>query len=238
MGREVKMPVFVLGRDNFDFWRDLENFTTAQDGLTSVLTGAGAAVAAIDGIGGLVTLTTGGVLANEAILRSTQALWQVAANRPLFAECRLQYAEANVNNANVAFGLADTVGTGWMQGAGAGPRTSGNQIMIYKAAGGTSWRAQARNGTQVTDSNSTTAAGGTAFTILRVEAHDMSTTQVVCTYSVDGVPLRDATSGLLISHLLNISGSALLRLLTYVQAGSATGEVATADYLGASQVRF
>src|SRR5262249_28943672 len=100
------MPAFVLGRDNFDFWRDLENFTTAQDGLTSLAADAGSSVAAVDGAGGLVALATGATLNNECCLRSTQALFQVAANRPLFAEARLQYAEASTNLANVAFGVS------------------------------------------------------------------------------------------------------------------------------------
>src|SRR5262245_37842282 len=146
------MPAFILGRDNFDFWRDLENFTTAQDGLTSLAADAGSSVAAVDGAGGLVALGTGATLANEAMLRSTQELFLVAMNRPLFGEARIQYAEAATNLANVSFGFGDAIGADWMPDAGGGPRASGNQVMLYKQSGGTVWRCQARNGTQVLDS--------------------------------------------------------------------------------------
>jgi len=237
LAREVKQPAFIVGRDGFDKWWDFENFATGTDGVTSALT-AGASALATDALAGVLTLGTGATANNEAVVRSTQALWQIAFNRPLIAECRLQYAEAAVNQANVAFGLADSTGLGWMQAASAGPRASGNQVMIYKQGGGTVWRAQSRNGTQVFDQVSTVTAGGTSYTILRVEVKDMSTTQATVTYTVDGVPLRDAVTGIPFSHSLNLAGSALLRVLAYLNCGSATAEGASIDYFGASQVRF
>src|SRR5262245_28287935 len=232
------MPQFILMRQNSDRWWDFENFTSGSDGVTSLAADAGATAVVGDADAGLLALGTGAVLNNEVMVRSTNELFLIANNRPIYAETRLQYAEANVNNANVAFGLGDAIGADWLVDGGAGPRTTGMQVMIYKVAGASVWRAQARNGTQVSDQASGTTAGGTTFTTLTVEVKDMSTTQATVTYQVDGVPLRDALTGLMINHQLNLAGSTEMRVGVYAKAGSASAETVNVDYMGASQVRF
>src|SRR5262245_32211208 len=227
------MPGFLLLRDNFDYWQDFYNFTSGSDGVTSLAADAGSSAAVADGAGGVLTLGSGATLNNEAAVRSTQALWLPANNRPVVAEARLQYAEAATNQANVAFGLADAAGADLLVDGGAGPKVTGTQALIYKVAGGSVWRCQARNGTQVSDSISGTSAGGSNYTTLRVELKDMSTTQATVTYQVDGVPLRDSLSGLQINHQLNYSGALIMRLICYLKAGSATAEGLALDYFGA-----
>src|SRR5262245_14733088 len=205
MAREVKMPYFLLMRDQFEFWRDFENLTTAQDGLTTLVADAGSSAAGTDGAGGLLVLGTGGTLNNEAAVRSTNELFIVGNNKVLVAEARIQYAEASTNLANIAFGLGDAAGADFLLDGGAGPRTSGNQVLIYKVAGETAWRCQARNGTQFTTTLSGTQAGGAAYQTLRIEIHDMSLTQATVYYQVDGVQLRDpnvSVGG--INHQLNL----------------------------------
>jgi len=238
MAREVKLPAFLLMRDNMDFWFDFPNFTSGSDGVSSLLTGTGAAAAVADSLTGLLVMGTGVVANNSVIVRSTNALYQIANNRPIIAEARLQYAEAAVNQANVAFGVTDTPTATWLGDNAGGPKTTGTQVMIYKTAGASNWRAQARNGTAFSDSGSGTTAGGTNYTILRVEVKDMSLTQATCYYSVDGVPLRDALTGLVINHQINLSGALLMDVACMLKCNSTTAEALNLDYMGASQTRF
>jgi hypothetical protein len=238
MGRELKMPPDVSAREQFGFFDDF--FWLISPHLwTNLAADAGVtAFAQSDAAGGVISGATGATDNNEIAIRTTNEVLLVAAGRPILLEARVQYAEAATNAANVAFGAGDALGADWLVDNGAGPRTSGNQVLIYKVDGETVWRAQARNGTGVTTSQSSTTAGGSAYQILRIEVKDMSTTQMTVTYSVDGVILKDSTTGQPINHQLNISGSTEMRVGLYAKAGGATSETVLCDYIGAYQVRY
>lgn len=242
IAREIKLPLDIAQRDQGGLFDDFFWYISPH-WWTNLAADAGAVAPAIvtgaPGVGGVLSFGTGATLNNEVAIYSTNAPFLVANNRPLFAEARIQYAEASTNLANIALALSDSATlSDVLVDGGAGPRTTGNNLLLYKVAGGTVWRANARNGTQVGDNVSTTTAGGTPFTILRIEVKDMSSTQMTVTYSVDGVMLRDAQSGQAINHQLNISGSAALRLGLYAKAGGAFSEVLNVDYLAGYQVRF
>lgn len=234
------MPVELSYREQHGFFDDF--FWYISPHLWTSLAadiGVTAPTSASNPTGGQITTSTGATDNNEVAVYTTNAPFLVANNRPILAEARIQYSEAATSAANVALVLSDSSNlSDVLVDNGGGPRTTGNNILIYKVDGETVWRAAARNGTQSTISQSSTTAGGSAFSILRIEVKDMSTTQVTVTYSVDGVMLRDATTGLVINHQLNISGSANMRAGVYLKAGSATSETLLTDYLAAYQVRF
>jgi len=239
MARDIKMPMDLLYRDQYGFFDDFLWYISPHL-WTALAADAGVTAPAILTTlpGGWITMGDGVTAQNEVDIYNTNTAFLVANNRPLLGEARIQYAEAATNQANVCFGFADSANfSDILLDAGGGPRTSGNQLLIYKVAGGTVWRAQARNGTAFSDSISSTTAGGTNPQTLRIEVKDMSTTQATVYYTVDGVPLRDAQSGMVINHQLNISGSALMRLGLYLKGGSVTAETLTADYLCGYQVR-
>lgn len=237
MARAVKMPAFLNQRDQYGVEDDFLWYISPHL-WTSLAADVGVtAPAQSDAAGGVVSGATGVTDNNEIAVRTTNELFLVAANRPIVAECRLQYAEANVNAANVAFGLADALGADLLVDNGAGPKTSGNYVLIYKVDGETVWRASARNGTAVTTSQSATTAGGAAYQTLRVEVQDMSSTQVTVCYYVDNVILKDAVTGLPINHQLNIASSTEMRLGAYLKGGSTTSETLNVDYMGGWQVR-
>lgn len=222
--------------DTMQFFRDMENFATGTDGLTSLAADAGATVAAGSTRTGVAILTTGAVNNNEAGLWSTNALFTALAGKPMYARGSLQYAEAATNAANVFFGFASSPGANLLVDDGAGPRTTGTICGIYKVDGGTVWRCVTRNGSTVTDTISTTTAGGTPAQVLEVMLGDWDGVNMQVSFKVDGVYLKDS-SGNKITHQLPISGATIAGIAAYVKDGSGTGEVLNVDYLYAHQLR-
>lgn len=224
--------------DTFYFFRDFENFTTATDGLTSQtdLGPPASTVAAGDGAGGVVVLTTGALDNNEAAIRSTNELWLAANDKPLYARAALQYTEAAVNAANVFFGFASAAGADLLLDNGGGPRASGSIIGIYKVDGGTVWRAQSRNGTTVQDSISTTTAGGVAYQTLEVEVADYDGVTASVTYRVDGQLLKDS-QGTIIRHTFPYVGATEMNLVAYAKAGTAVSQAVNVDFVYGSARR-
>ena len=245
MARILREPQALVEAGQFGFFEDFLSYTDTQF-WTKLAADSGSSVAITSSSptneGGVIKLTTGATQENEVNIHTTNGLFLVALNRPIVVEAYVQFAQANTNNIEVAFGLADiTDGANLMVDALAGPRTSGNQILMYTVGGDTNWHCQARNGTSVQDqASSTPATPDTNFHRLRIEVQDMSQTQMICTYQVDGVKLKPSTSQLVygdISHTLNIASSALMKAVLYVKAGSGSSEVAVCDYFGAWQLR-
>lgn len=218
------------------FFRDFENLATGTDGLTTLAADVASSVAAGDARAGVAVVTTGATDNNEAMVRSTNELWLFRADTPAYARGYLQFTEANTDDANVFFGFASAAGADLLADNGAGPRTSGCIAGIYKVDGGTVWRCHSRNGTSSTDSVSTRTAGGAAYQCLEVELAEGDGTNMSVTYRVDGDLLKDS-NGLVIRHLVPISGATEMHLAAYAKAGGATSEVLNVDYIYAHQRR-
>ena len=88
-------------------------------------------------VAAFVTLTTNARPTTSATSFSKQVLFQPRANKNCYLEAYLQYTEQNTSMANVAFGIMSGVATGAFQSAGAGIRTTGTFIGIYKKSGDT-----------------------------------------------------------------------------------------------------
>ncbi|AMV27555.1 hypothetical protein VT84_24350 [Gemmata sp. SH-PL17] len=204
---------------------------------TSVLTDSGTAVAG--GVGGVLTLTNSdGTVADndEAYVYSTVAMFQPAANKPLYAEALVSFTEANVSAANVAFGLASSVAADLIADNGAGLRASGTVVAIYKVDGETVWRCVSRNGSNVTISLSTATAGG-SYQQLGIEIVDVLTASATVVFTVNGQLLIDSISGLPIKHTLPLSGIAAASLFAGGKNGSTSLETSLWDYVGCWQAR-
>lgn len=204
--------------------------------FTSLAADSGTSVAESDNGLGILLLTTGATDNNEAACRTTNEICLVTAGRPIVAEAALQWTEANTDDANVAFGLASATGANLLVDDGAGPKTSGNQFLIYKVDGETVWRCQSRNGSGVTTSTSTQASAGAGLIQrLTIEIHDYDASNVQSTFFVNGVQLLDSTTLKPIVHLTAIASSTEMHLATYVKAGGANSEVVFLDYMGFAQ---
>lgn len=236
MANVARFPQSLVEKDNLTF---LDQFTHYASGdlWTNLAADVGVTAPNVgDEVGGVVTMATGATDNNEVGFATTNALFQVAVGKPLWCEGLVRFVEANVDDANVAFGFTDVFGANLLLDNGGGPKVTGNHFLLYKVDGGTVWRCQSRNGSQVTDSISTATAGGTTYQTLRVEIVELSTTQVDVTYSVDGVRLKD-DQGRDIVHRVNIAGSLLLDFVpAYIKAGGAISETLKVNYAAPGQV--
>lgn len=205
---------------------------------TNLAADAGVTAPAVgDSAFGLLSGATGATDNNEIAFRTTNELFLMAAGHPMWCYGRLQYAEANVDDANVAFGFANAIGANLLVDDGAGVKTTGNYALIYKVDGETKWRARSRNSTQTTDNQSLATAGGSAFQEFEIRIEEFSSLQCSISYLVDGLYLRDSTTGDIIVHRLDYASATEMNLGGYLKAGGANSETLVADLVAAGHVR-
>ncbi|MGQ0637315.1 MAG: hypothetical protein ACT4QC_22130 [Planctomycetaceae bacterium] len=226
--RERRMHGFF---DDFDWYLSPHRWTSlAADAGASVAAGASSQ-------GGAVVLTTGATDNNEAAVGTTNSPFKMADDKPLFFEARLQYAEANTDDANVFAGFADGLNSANMLvDNGAGPKTSFSGAGIYKVDGETAWRCISSKGGTQTITQSTKTAGGSLAQVLRVELQPIDGASAEATFYVDDEPLRDA-AGNVIKHTIALASAAAMQAGVYAKAGSGNSEVVNVDYVAAYQLR-
>lgn len=206
--------------------------TTATDTGTAVVT---------DAVGGILSITPsdGTVADNDEIYVSTiNEVFLCGAGKALEAKARIQYTEANTDDLNLFFGFGSAFGANFLVDDGDGPRTSGNIIGIYKVDGGTVWRCVTRWGstTSVTDTVSTTTAGGSAYQTLEVSIADGGSVGTsVVSFRVDGQELKDSTGATIVHAFPNASATEM-QLGIGMKNGAATNvETVLLDKWFASQ---
>jgi hypothetical protein len=195
-------------------------------------------VAITDATGGVVTLTTGGTDNNECYLHTTKELFKFAAGKPVFFEARLQYSEANTDDANLCVGFLDAAGANALVDDGAGPKASYSGALFFKVDGGTRWNVETSvGGTQNTleltaagslDRNAH-SAGGSAYQVLRIEVNPLSSTQAEASFFIDGTHVAKL--------LFTFTGATEMQAIVGVKAGGGNSEVVSVDYLSAWQLR-
>ena len=186
---------------------------------------------------GRLSGATGATDNNEIDIRTTTEPFLVAANRQLIFEARIQYTEANTDDANVMVGFMSALAADSLVDNGGGVRTTGNSFVIYKIDGGTVWRASSRNGTEVEDTVSVQTAGGTAYQVLTVLIDDWDAgTTARASYYLDGQPLTDSNNNEIV-HTIAIASSTEMNAGAYIKAGGATTETLLIDYIAAYQSR-
>ncbi len=223
------------------FWI-FDDFLTKDTTIwSSTLTDTGTANCT-DAAGGVIALipSDGTVADNdEAYIHVANETFKFADDKPLVAECRIQFTEANVDDANVMFGLLDAPGANSIQDNGAGPPASYSGVNFHKVDGGTTWIVEnSIAGTQKTTTLDATGsltkaaitAGGAASQVLRIEVRPITSTLMDIIFSVDGVvvakhkdqPMASATE---------------MKLFVGVKNGGANNETVNVDYIWASQKR-
>ena len=217
--------------DDFDWYVTAHRWTATTTDSGAVTITAGTTVASL-------AMSDGTVADNdECYLASTNANYLVAAGKNLYGEARIQFTEANTDDANIAFGFSSSVAANIIVDDGAGLRTSGTHFVIYKVDGGTAWICESRNGSTVSRNTSSTTAGGSAYQVLGVEIVELTTTTCTAVYKVDGVILRDATTGQPIRHQVLYSGLSNCQLWAGGKNGGANLETLNIDYIAAVQAK-
>jgi hypothetical protein len=185
----------------------------------------------------MVVLTTGATDNNEAAVATTNAPFKLADDKPLLFETRLQYAEANTDDANVYAGFANGLNTADMLvDHGAGPKGSFSGAGIYKVDGETVWRCVSSKGATQTITQSTRTAGGATPQTLRVEIQPVDALTAEVTFYVDDDPLKDL-NGNVIKHNVAFASAVAMQAGVATKAGGATSEVVNVDYVAVYQLR-
>lgn len=190
-----------------------------------------------DAVNGVLALFTDTTDNNEVAVRSTAELFKFGTNREIYGRCKLQYSENDTNKCNVFFGFQNAIAANSMVDNGAGPRTTGSNLLIYKVDGGTVWRCQSMcNGTS-TDTVSTTTAGGSSAQVLEIFCKDWDGVSMEVLFKVDGDYLRDS-NGAVIRHVVAIASATEMHCGVYVKTGGgAGGETVNVDRIDATQAR-
>ena len=191
-----------------------------------------------DGVGGVILLTTGATDNNEAYHYSNEIL-KIAANKPFEIEARIQYAEANTDDANVVVGVMDAIAANHLLDNGAGLAASFDGACIYKVDGETRWRVKSSNGTTKTDTETDVTAGGSSYQLLRIRVEPISSTEAEITFWIDAsggqnpVQCREYNANPRtpsIKHTVLLASMTEIALVIGVKAGDTNSEVVSVDY--------
>ncbi len=239
------MPTEELGvlqwqgvrKDDFETYTDTALWTkTASDGGSSV---ALATTNLTLGYG-VLTLTTGATLNNKCNIATTSKLFKMLSDQQLYLEAKVLWNEANTNNANIAFGVADSMTTTLLQDSNGAPLFNSDGAMIYKQGGQLFWGAASNvnSGTIKNDvSTYSSALGSSKWQRLGISINPISTTRVEISYTVNDLPLFSNSSSTrpgmnIIKHVWDATTTAQLSAFVFVKAGSGSSEVLQLDYAG------
>lgn len=222
-----------------EFYDDFHHEIDTTNVYTATLTDTGTATVG-NGAGGILPLipSDGTVADNdEAYLGMRNLVFSMTANKPIVAYGKAQFTEANTDDANIALGLCSTVGANTLIDDGGGPIASGTHFCIFKVDGGTVWKCESRNQTVVLTNTTAVTAGGADYFTWEVEINEILTTHAVVNFRVNGEYLKDATSGLIITHRIVYASSDALTPFAAVKNGGANLETLNLQYLGCVQAR-
>ena len=226
-------------RRTFGFFDDLEWFVTAHR-YESTISDLGTIVQE-DAAGGRIRLepSDGTVGDNdETYLGTLEEMFLFASDKPIVIEARVQFTEANTDDANIIFGLADVVAANHLQDNGAGPLASYSGMVFFKVDGGTTWQAETsiagtQTTTDLTAANSldkvAKTAGGASFQVLRITFEPYSSTKANVAFWVDGVLAK--------THDFTYTSATEMQLFAGVKNGGANHEKLVLDYWAAYQLR-
>ena len=239
--RTDSLSALLLRRNQFtvesDFCDDLDTSV-----WVSTLTDSGTASVG-DAVGGILAIVpSDGTVADndEAYVESANETFRFAADKPLLFEARVQFTEANTDDANILVGLMDAVGANSLVDDGAGPKSSYSGAVFFKVDGGTRWQVETSNSTtQTTDdlvasnannlSRKSQTAGGSAYQVLRIEYMPYSSTNAYVTFFIDGVNVCQ--------HDYIFTSATEMQIALGVKNGGANLETLNVDYVSCTQLR-
>lgn len=237
-----------------DLWDDFHFYS---DGTlwTKGTTGAGSpTVTNVDNVNGLMRIFGGTTANDEAWLATTRKNFlpqsaptasPLPAGKTLVCEARINFQEANTNNACIYFGFCDSFATGLLTASTGVPKNSFSGMGIYLQQGDTTpvWRTIVSNGSTQSKhtANGQVAAPGLATDqTLRIEARVMSATVCEVVYFVDNQPVFDAAvtnANFRVKDQFTYTSLNKMGVGVYLLNVSTTAETVLVDYIGAWQLR-
>ena len=229
--RDLQMPERLARvRYQYEFFDDFDWYISPHFWTNLASDGGVTGFAQSDAEHGVIQGATGATNNNEIMVRGTNEIALFQADYSFIAEVRLQYTEANTDDANIAFGLADTAAANLLADNGGGDNINSSGVLIFKIDGGTVWRCASEINGTINEEVSVQTAGGASYQVLRIIGHAVDGTNMEFTYFMDGSPLTDSTNRP-ISHRLAYASATEMRLVAcYAKAGSTNSETVNVDY--------
>ncbi len=210
---------------------DFYNYTSANL-WTTVAGSSGSSVAtAPDNI----LLTTAATDNDLQGIKSTLQAFTYTSGQAMLVESVVNFTNQSGNNANIFFGFSST--TSLTSTNGAVPTASMTNALIMKLDGEAFWRVQSSNATAKSNNLSTSPAGGAGSYLLHIDVINFDGLNAGVVFSVNGVALLDSVTGMQILHKVPYASVAAMNVVAMVQAGSASVQTATYDYVTASKFR-
>lgn len=221
----------------------------AEDQLDAVAVDTapdGGAVEIGDEVNGVVTFTpSDGTVADndEAYLATPNEIFRFGTNREIFGRFKFRFTEVAANRVNVAVGFQNAVGANSILDDGAGLKTSGSCLGIYKADGSDSLLrvVSACNGAAAVTVTNYAVAAATDY-VAEIHCKDWDGVSMQVTYKF-GTPanglefLKDANYTV-VRHTVPIANSTEMQMFAGVKLGAAgNNDTLKLDYWYAAQTR-
>lgn len=251
MGCNLLLPNDINRIDTYGFFDDMESYVTGAR-WTALAADSGATVAQGDADGGTAVLTTGGTDNNEAMIKTTKKIFTIADGKTLQGLFRVQYTEANTDDANIYLGFSSAAAADLMVDNGAGPATSHSGVGFFKTdsnSSGNYWSAHTsisttQNSTLLTAANMLAGkariygpltAGGSSYQVLGIVVRPISTTQAEAEFWIDTAGGKNLQ--LAYKQLFTYTNAAAMNAVAYIKAGGSNSEVLNVDYIAAYRNR-
>lgn len=242
MSKQINDVLFTNPFRQDDFFDDFNGIDAQNWTDTSADTGAAPSLVVTGD--SAISITTGSTQNNEAYYH-TKRHWDIVANRPLLAEFRVSFAEADTNAAALVYGLMSGWAADHLVNATGALVASFSGCVFHKLAGSLKWRVTSSVGTTRYGNNETTiTAGQSGYMSFRIEIRPISSTEAEVVYLVDTnggnnfQVVRDSSTNLPIKHTITYTSFAAAALGFGVKATGSTGtEVIVPEMARVSQVK-
>jgi hypothetical protein len=241
MVKLLDAPAELLRRRQFTLFDDFFGFDVVERWVVTADAG-GAQDLDADGVGGILSIATGGVDNDEAYAESLGEPFLLAADKPIELEARVKFVEANTDDANILVGLMDAPGADSLIDNGGGPKASYSGAVFYKVDGGTNWIVETSLGGSQTTTTTDVTAGGSSYQTLRIVAQPVSATRIEVSFFIDPAGGSNFTQcqdaqGRPIKHVVTLGSPTEMALVLGAKAGGANAETLLVDYVACSQLR-
>lgn len=243
MNAVVRMPSFV---GSLDCYTRLEDFDKDQTDLDWVDTITDSGTVTIDdAANGLAVLVpSDGTVADndEAYFATSNEVFLPVNGKPFIIGGYVKWTEANTDDANIGFGVANAPAANLLIDNGGGIRASGTLAAIYKVDGETAWRCTSRNQSDVTISLSNQSSTSTGYQYLEIEFTEFTSTSCKVHFRFgtnpnDASPLIDSTTLKPIVHTMLYASATEMAAFFAVKNGGANLETLYADFAWWSKKR-
>lgn len=243
MNMLARKPAFLESLDCYCRLEDFDKDQTDLDWIDTITDSGSVAVG--DAANGIATLTpSDGTVADndEAYYATSNELFLPVNGKPFIIGGYVKFTEANTDDANVGFGVANAVAANLLIDDGGGIRASGTLAAIYKVDGTTAWRCTSRNQSTVTISTSNQSSTSTGYQYLEIEFMEFDSTSCkICfrhgTNPNDAKPLIDSTTLKPIVHEMLYASATEMQAFFAVKNGDTNLETLLADFCWWSKKR-